>query len=128
MPVDFYRRRLPPCSGREFFMGKGFPSEHRYKGDWVKVEELITTLGGTLSAKRTNNVTDILLVGRDGTPQTRLREIIDGDREWAKDRKLKIRSSEWLSEVYCQYRFFFKDKPPLEPDARSIVLKVTINP
>ncbi|KAI3568009.1 hypothetical protein IWW34DRAFT_812370 [Fusarium oxysporum f. sp. albedinis] len=110
MPVDFYRRRLPPCSGRE------------YKGDWVKVEELVTTLGGTLSAKRTNNVTDILLVGRDGTPQTRLREIIDGDREWAKDRKLKIRSSEWLSEVYCQYRFFFKDKPPLEPDVRSIVL------
>ncbi|KAH7233926.1 uncharacterized protein BKA55DRAFT_522859 [Fusarium redolens] len=123
MPVDFYRRRLLPCSGREFFMGKGFPLEHNYKGDWVKVEELITTLGGTLSAKRTNNVTDILLVGRDGTPQTRLREIIDGDREWAKDRKLKIRSSEWLSEVYCQYRFFFKDKPPLEPDARSIVLK-----
>ncbi|KAJ0133980.1 Uncharacterized protein HZ326_22969 [Fusarium oxysporum f. sp. albedinis] len=105
--------------------GKGFPSEHRYKGDWVKVEELVTTLGGTLSAKRTNNVTDILLVGRDGTPQTRLREIIDGDREWAKDRKLKIRSSEWLSEVYCQYRFFFKDKPPLEPDVRSIVLNVT---
>ncbi|SCN99775.1 uncharacterized protein FFB20_10994 [Fusarium fujikuroi] len=104
-------------------MGEGFPSKHKYEGDWIEVEELITTLGGAFSAVRTNNVTDILLVEREVTATTRLRGIVERDRQWAKDRGLELRNPKWLEEIYCQYCFFFKDKPPLEPNVRSIVLE-----
>ncbi|SCV61391.1 uncharacterized protein FFFS_15961 [Fusarium fujikuroi] len=123
MPIDFYRRILLPCLDRVFFMGKGFPLEYHCKGDWVEVEELITTLGGAFSAERTNDVTDILLVGCDGTAPTRLRRTVKRDQKWAEDRGIEIRNPKWLEEIYCHYRFVFKDRPPLEPDVRSIVLE-----